>query len=113
MKKQTLVDYNTYEIIHCIFSDLKMSFKEMNNENFNMFKNIDTWQQFTFKFFNKNDRPKYKYFMTFVLKDKNFCNNFNNIMKMELEDIEKETKRIKTFYRNSYILFLLSIKSCS
>ena len=113
MKDQDLSNYNTYKIIQCIFKELKLSFKEMKNENFNMFNNIDTWQKFTYNFFIKNVTPNYRYFMRTVLSDKNFCNNFNKIMKMELDDIEKETKRIKTFYRNSYVLFLLSIKSCS
>lgn len=110
MKNQDLLDYDTYKIIYSIYGELKMAFKEMHDENFDLYLNFENWQKFISEFYNKNRGLKYLYFMRSVLKDKNFCNNFNKIMNMELTDIVKESNRIKTFYRNSYILFLLQIK---
>jgi hypothetical protein len=104
-------DYNTYKLIYPIFDEFKNVYVTLNNENFDMYESITKWQLFVRKFYYISSREKYYYFIREVLKDQNFINNFQKFVKKEKEEIKKEMKEIQIFYRNSYILFLLSLRT--
>ena len=102
--------YETYKVIYPVFDELKKVYVDINEENFDMYQNIDDWQLFVLKFYYTTSREKYYYFFREVLRNQNFINNFNIFIKKEKDEIEKEMKEIQIFYRNSYILFLLSLR---
>lgn len=103
--------YETYKVIYPVFDELKKVYVDINEENFDMYQNIDDWQLFVRKFYYTTSREKYYYFFREVLRNQNFINNFNIFIKKEKDEIEKEMKEIQIFYRNSYILFLLSLRT--
>lgn len=110
MTNQLIEDYNTCKIIHCIFDELKTTFEKMEDENFDLYKSYENWQKYTYKFYKNNNYEIYRYLFSSVLSNKNFCINFTKFMSMNSQQLENMMKTTKTFYRNSYILFLLQIK---
>lgn len=101
-------DYETYKLIYPIFDEIKQVY--IQNNNIDMYTNIEIWQSFLNKFYYLASKEKYNYFIKDVLKNQNFINNFHKFLKKEKHEIENEIKNIKSFYRNSYILFLLSLR---
>ena len=104
-------NYETCKVIYPVFDELKKVYVDINDENFDMYQNIDDWQLFVRKFYYTTSREKYYYFLREVLRNQNFINNFNIFIKKEKHEVEKEMKEIQIFYRNSYILFLLSLRT--
>ena len=107
----SIINFNTYKIIHKIFRELQLSFIQMKDDKFDIYSSLSDWDKYM-KSFHKicNNREDYKYLFHIVLKDENFCSNFNKFMKLDIKHIEDEIKITKSFYLNSYILFLLSIR---
>jgi len=103
-------DLETLESILPIFKSLKKTFLEINDVNFYLCKNYNSWEHFVFKFYKISKSEEYKYLFSKVLGNSNFCINFNKFMVMDISDIKLKIKEIKVFYRNKYILFLLQMR---
>lgn len=113
MKTVSKIDiYNLYDKMETIIPELVETFNSMNDDNYNMFEPLNNWTKFVnVLYYKSKNRTKYRYFFTDIVNDKIFENHFNEVMKNIINGKYKTImKDIHTFYRNRYVIYLLSMR---